>query len=107
MLCAPCFRRKLSWTKDEALREKAKRVFITECDKVKPATPEAKTKDGDDDFFVFESIEETSEVTSYLKDPPASLASLEGFPSVKSTFLKFNSTLPSSAAVERLFSCAG
>jgi hypothetical protein len=48
-----------------------------------------------------------TEVSSYLADPDRSLTVLNKYPLVKSAFIKFNTTLPSSAAVERLFSVGG
>jgi hypothetical protein len=48
-----------------------------------------------------------TEVSSYLADPDRSLTVLNKYPLVKSAFIEFNTTLPSSAAVERLFSVGG
>jgi hypothetical protein len=48
-----------------------------------------------------------TEVSSYLADPDRSLTVLNKYPLVKSAFIQFNTTLPSSAAVERLFSVGG
>lgn len=43
---------------------------------------------------------------SYLADTDTSFEMLDRYPILKSTFMKFNAPLPSSAAVERLFSFA-
>ena len=46
------------------------------------------------------------EVLQYLEDPNTNLESLHRYPKIKSVFLKFNTSLTSSAPVERLFSFA-
>jgi len=48
-----------------------------------------------------------SEVSNYLTDPERSLAMLNKYLILKAVFTEFNTTLPSSAAVERLFSVGG
>jgi hypothetical protein len=47
------------------------------------------------------------EIDRYLTSTDGTLESLQAYPQLVKTFLKYNSSLPSSAAVERLFSCAG
>lgn len=66
----------------------------------------------DENFFTFETTQMTSssaeeEVQRYLQDPDKSLASLKMYPMIRDLFLKYNTTLPSSAPVERLFSQGG
>jgi len=48
-----------------------------------------------------------AEAMNFLSDADTSLSRLPVFPAVKRLFLKFNTALPSSAPVERLFSIAG
>jgi len=43
-------------------------------------------------------------VESYLSDPFAELSSLEAYLNIRQVYLKLNTGLPASAAVERLFS---
>lgn len=75
--------------------------------------------DDDDDFFSFETSSSTSqtsaeevaenEVRIFLETPSSdlTLTILHSFPNLKKIFLKSNTPLPSSAAVERLFSLCG
>ncbi len=69
--------------------------------------------DSDESFFVFDNAGSSSdstaqnEVRKYLEDSDINLKSLQAFPIVKRLFLKYNTTLPSSAPVERLFSHGG
>ncbi|XP_076044376.1 zinc finger BED domain-containing protein 4-like isoform X2 [Oratosquilla oratoria] len=65
-----------------------------------------------DDYFSFDktpsgnSTSETQEmmVLTYLQDPDTNLKSLHNHPLIRAMFIKFNTTIPSSTPVERLFS---
>lgn len=47
------------------------------------------------------------EVRRFLDDTVKTMDSLHAFPLIKQVFMKYNTTLPSSAPVERLFSYGG
>ena len=42
-----------------------------------------------------------AEMESYLSDPSTELSSLEAYPNIRQVYLKLNTELPASAAVER------
>ena len=48
-----------------------------------------------------------TQVSAYLADAERSLSMLHRYPVVKATFIYYNTTIPSSAPVERLFSLGG
>ena len=48
-----------------------------------------------------------TEVTAYLADPDRCLTMFNKYPLVKAVFVQYNTSLPSPAAVERLFSVGG
>nr|XP_020633791.1 uncharacterized protein LOC110070446 [Pogona vitticeps] len=54
-----------------------------------------------------EGAEEDEEVARYLKSPVREVSSLHAFPRVMRSFLRHNTPMPSSAAVEYLFSTVG
>jgi len=78
-------------------------------------------RDTDDDYFGFTAVcsDESAndpvnntnkselEVLQFLEDTRRDMTVLNNFPLVKAMFIRFNSVLPSSAPVERLFSFAG
>lgn len=73
-------------------------------------SPNSGKNDDYDDFFTFhrqststsESGEE--ELQRFLKSKRTDIESLNDFPKLKKLFIKFNTALPSSASVERMFS---
>ena len=74
----------------------------------------------EDDFFTFaasgpghQSTQQSRsdnlllEYSQYLEDPATKLRMLHKYPNVKALFLKYNTPIPSSAPVERLYSFGG
>jgi len=57
--------------------------------------------------FVGEESDVAAEVDRYLADASNELQSLNMYPHVKEQYITLNTTLPASAAVERLFSLGG
>ncbi|XP_055314626.1 uncharacterized protein LOC129575176 [Sitodiplosis mosellana] len=97
----------------------AKRLLVAECNKfidVRPTlTAEPELNEEQDDFFVsFASrrlarstsleSEIDSEVSRYLADPEGNYSMLNKYPTIRSIYFRYNTTLSSSGAVERLFS---
>ncbi|KAL1268804.1 hypothetical protein QQF64_034167 [Cirrhinus molitorella] len=89
-------------------RENMRRLMIQEAAllDIVPSAELTTTENGqmsgdmDDNFFSFE-------IRNYLQDPCKTLDSLKLYPIIKSLFLIYNTTLPSSAPAERLFSQGG
>ena len=50
---------------------------------------------------------ETAELDQYLNEGPSDTNSLIKYPKILKMYLRYNTALPSSASVERLFSCGG
>ena len=69
----------------------------------------------EDEFHMFHNNDEfelhhnyiDAEAVNYLADPSNDLSMLRSYPKVRKLFLQLNTTLPSSASVERLFSAGG
>lgn len=65
-------------------------------------------KNGLNKFFDFGTRKKTNnEYSLYLQTETLDMDSLKKFPSLTKLFIKYNSALPSSASVERLFSAGG
>ena len=108
---------KLKWVEGQVKKDQYKHMFIDEMRKyddemsiVENRNPEPDVASQKKYFYEFESDEEESsrdsvevETAEYLS-VAKKIECLHKFPTVKRIFLKYNTTIPSSAPVERLFS---
>lgn len=109
---------KVRWIRDEARREAARRLLVSECraqipqdqQTIQDQTPVRSSHD----FFVFEEEPQActlytveAEVTEYLRSPKTDMESLAEFPRIQNVSKMYNTPTPSSAPVERLFSQGG
>lgn len=106
---------KFRWMKGAIEKDEARELFKSEVEASRtPDEPDGiQAGPKDDDDFLFNDDEEeagasSTEFERFLSQPfTADLQSLSTFPTIKNIFLRYNTALPSSASVERLFSVAG
>ncbi|XP_061445774.1 uncharacterized protein LOC133366559 [Rhineura floridana] len=98
----------------EALLKAEIKMGVLNEDSDQSSDKDQEGDDLEDDFFNFlpqgkKSAVDTAEekLVRYLRSPSREVSSLHGFPRVLRCFLQHNTGMPSSAAVERLFSTGG
>jgi hypothetical protein len=112
---------KLCWV-PENKKEQCREIFIQamrrydEAHSQRPVSNQDPSASlGADDFFQFHDTapaeiaesEVDKECISYLSDNSTDMHMLQRYNLIRAVFVKYNTTLPSSAPVERLFSTAG
>ena len=104
---------KVRWLKDEKRRDTVKTMLISECRARIPEEPlrrpavQSPATSSHNDFFEFEeefSYTAETEVMEYFKLPGSDWEVLSRFPRIKEIAKQYNTPIPSSAPVERLFS---
>ena len=116
---------KLDWIDDdlqrshliEALKRRVSQsLLVAPTDDQKATSAAADGTDNQPDFFaglsarrhrVNDSPDVNQEINNYLADTSDSIASLDAYPHIRKIYIDLNTGLPSSAAVERLFSLGG
>jgi hypothetical protein len=100
----------------EVAEESSRETVNGEAGVMMSSTSDNAMTEDDDDLYSFMNTAQqfaeagnpiTREVETFLEAKSTNIQSLADYPAVAKAFVKANSTLPSSAAVERLFSTAG
>ena len=108
---------KLSWVDDTLKKAQYTQLLETACstltNEIEPGAPDSDAVETEDeDRFLnlhtssLSANNDNSQCLAYLSDPDRSIAMLSRYPKIKHLFIKYNTDIPSSAAVELLFSSA-
>jgi hypothetical protein len=105
---------KLYWVEDATDKARITNMLEVECTPVASAVEfgdhdiASSLSDKDHQFFVMQRSTKSasSQYLAYLSDSDCTFDMLSEYPAVKTSFIKYNTVLPSSAVVERVFSAA-
>ena len=99
---------KLNWIenkeKNDTIKQQIKQYFIQ--DEESPLSEKSTTSFDDYLSCPTVSLHRPDEVEDYFRDTSTDMSSLERYKQIKNLFIQFNTAIPSSAPVERLFSQA-
>lgn len=110
---------KLRWCPNEEMKPFVQDLFLQEVVRVNRVSQlnestsldASSSAQSDDEFYGFTPVVHQSDyhlsAAQYLQDSSHDFQQLKLYPAVARVFIKFNTTIPSSAPVERLFSAAG
>ena len=100
----------IDWAKpqqESSLQAQAKQLLADAVKDISPETLEQHSPPKKKSFLLFPKVAKCP-IDSFLQSETTdTLNVLDGYPALKSIFLRLNSNLPSSAPVERLFSVGG
>jgi hypothetical protein len=99
---------KSNWIEDEEKKRDCKiQLKQLLSDTVSPVSDKSSAS-LTEDFLNFSpsDLAKPDEVDFFLRDPETSIEMLDRYPAIKNLFIKYNTAIPSSAPVERLFSQA-
>ena len=115
----------LRWLSGDEKKEQARALLCAEVRRLQSQREQqesstvseqsgCETDNDEKSFYCFDnsvqstnSVSALSEVDLFLADPSHAVETLQKFPLIKDVYIKYNTPLPSSAPVERLFSMGG
>ena len=98
---------KLNWIEYDAAKiELVKRQMRNYMVEQTDSPLSDKSNISNDDFLSYPNSQQTTkpgQLEDFLKDPCTDMSMLDKYPQIKELFIKFNTTIPTSAPIERLY----